>query len=194
MNNGTLSPETVWKAALGDLEMQMTRATFTTWLQGTRALSCADDEFVIGVRNDFAKDWLENRLYDLIARTVSAVMNRPIAVRFVVWSEEVIAPLTTLVRRNGRAAVVPATTPASAPTPSSPCSGWPTATSWSPRRVHRPVPGARNGTGGARRPWSCAPDVTPTAARSRARAAPAVKLPHCAADAGFARRLRPEPV
>ena len=109
MNNGSLSPETVWKAALGDLEMQMTRATFTTWLQGTHALSCAGDEFVIGVRNDFAKDWLENRLYDLIARTVSAVMNRPIAVRFVVWSEEVIAPLTTLVRRNGRATVVPAT-------------------------------------------------------------------------------------
>ena len=56
MNTVTLSPETVWKAALGELEMQMTRATFTTWLQGTRALAWADGEFVIGVRNDFAKD------------------------------------------------------------------------------------------------------------------------------------------
>ena len=42
MNTVTLSPETVWKAALGELEMQMTRATFTTWLQGTRALAWAD--------------------------------------------------------------------------------------------------------------------------------------------------------
>ena len=56
MNTVILSPETVWKAALGELEMQMTRATFTTWLQGTRALAWADGEFVIGVRNDFAKD------------------------------------------------------------------------------------------------------------------------------------------
>ena len=107
MNTGILSPETVWKAALGELEMQMTRATFTTWLQGTRALSCVDGEFVIGVRNDFAKDWLENRLYDLIARTLSGVMNRPVDVRFVVWSDEIIAPKTAMVSQNGRAEVIP---------------------------------------------------------------------------------------
>ncbi len=111
MNIGNLSPETVWKAALGELEMQMTRATFTTWLQGTRALSCVDDEFVIGVRNDFAKDWLENRLYDLIARTLSGVMNRPVDVRFVVWSDEIIAPKTAMVSQNGRAEVIPTLSP-----------------------------------------------------------------------------------
>ena len=107
MNTGNMSPETVWKAALGELEMQMTRATFTTWLQGTRALSCVDGEFVIGVRNDFAKDWLENRLYDLIVRTVSGVMGYPVEVRFVVWSDEIIAPKTTMVSQNGQAEVIP---------------------------------------------------------------------------------------
>ncbi len=82
MNTSTISPDIAWKAALGELEMQMTKATFTTWLQGTRALSCVDDEFVIGVRNDFAKDWLENRLRDLIVRTLSSVINRHVCV---VW-------------------------------------------------------------------------------------------------------------
>jgi len=106
MNKGTLSPETAWKAALGELEMQMTKGTFATWLQGTRALSCVDDEFVIGVRNDFAKDWLENRLYDLIARTLSSVVNRRVGVRFVVWSDEIIAPTTAMVNGNGRADLV----------------------------------------------------------------------------------------
>jgi chromosomal replication initiator protein len=108
MNTITLSPETAWKAALGELEMQMTRATFTTWLQGTRALSWANDEFVIGVRNDFAKDWLENRLYDLIARTLSSVIGRRTLVRFVVWSDEIIAPKTTMTNGNGRVDLVPA--------------------------------------------------------------------------------------
>jgi chromosomal replication initiator protein len=103
-----LSPDTAWKAALGELEMQMTRATFTTWLQGTRALSCADGEFVIGVRNDFAKDWLENRLYDLIARTLSSVVGQRVRVRFVVWSDEIIAPKTAMTNGNGRADLVPA--------------------------------------------------------------------------------------
>ena len=107
MNKGTLSPETAWKAALGELEMQMTKGTFATWLQGTRALSCVDDEFVIGVRNDFAKDWLEGRLYDLIARTLSSVIGQPTRARFVVWTDEIIAPKTTLANGNGRAEVVP---------------------------------------------------------------------------------------
>lgn len=95
-----MSPEIAWKAALGELEMQMTRATFTTWLQGTRALSFDEDEFIIGVRNDFAKDWLENRLYDLVARSLSSVIGHKVRVRFVVWSDEIIAPRTTLVSEN----------------------------------------------------------------------------------------------
>ena len=107
MSTVQLSPETAWKAALGELEMQMTRATFTTWLQGTRALSGADGEFVIGVRNDFAKDWLENRLYDLIVRTLSSVTGQQVRVRFVVWSDEIIAPKTTMSNGNGRAELVP---------------------------------------------------------------------------------------
>jgi len=108
MNTVSLSPETAWKAALGELEMQMTKATFTTWLQGTRALSWADGEFVVGVRNDFAKDWLENRLYDLIIRTLSSVVGQRVLLRFVVWSDEIIAPKTTMTNGNGRADLVPA--------------------------------------------------------------------------------------
>lgn len=108
MGTGTLSPEAVWKAALGELEMQMTRATFTTWLQGTRALSWEEDDFVVGVRNDFAKDWLENRLLDLIERTLSGTANRRLNVRFVVWSDEIIAPSTTMVPANGKVDLKPA--------------------------------------------------------------------------------------
>ncbi len=109
MNASSLNPDTAWKAALGELEMQMTRATFRTWLQGTRALSWADGEFVIGVRSDFAKDWLEHRLYDLIARVLAGVTGRPTRVRFAVWSDEIIAPKTALTNGTGRADVVPLT-------------------------------------------------------------------------------------
>lgn len=101
-----MSPETAWKASLGELEMQMTRATFNTWLLGTKALSCHEDEYVIGVRNDFAKDWLENRLYDVIIRTLSGVVGHPIKVRFVVWSDELIAPRAVMANGNGRVEVI----------------------------------------------------------------------------------------
>ncbi|MCA9872718.1 MAG: chromosomal replication initiator protein DnaA [Anaerolineales bacterium] len=95
-----MSPETAWKATLGELELQMTKATFNTWLKDARLLACEDNEFVIGVRNDYAKDWLENRLQDTILRTLSAIVGQPINIRFVVWSDEIITPAPQVMTGN----------------------------------------------------------------------------------------------
>lgn len=78
--------EQVWQTALGELQMQVTRATFETWLKDTRVLAYEDGEFAIGVHSAFAKDWLENRLLSLIKRTLSRIMGRSVGVSFVVWS------------------------------------------------------------------------------------------------------------
>ena len=91
-----MSPEAAWKATLGELELQMTKATFNTWLRDAHFLSREGNEYVIGVRNDYAKDWLENRLRDTILRTLSAIANERSTVRFVVWSDEIITPPTSL--------------------------------------------------------------------------------------------------
>ncbi len=96
-----MSPETAWKATLGELELQMTKATFNTWLKDARLLACEEDEYVIGVRNDYAKDWLENRLQDTILRTLSAILNQPVSIRFVVWSDEIISPPPPVMTPNG---------------------------------------------------------------------------------------------
>ena len=87
-----MQPEIAWKATLGELELQMTKATFNTWLKDARLLTCDDNEFVIGVRNDYAKDWLDNRLRDTILRTLSTIVGQKMKIRFVVWSDELIAP------------------------------------------------------------------------------------------------------
>ncbi len=77
-------PEIAWKATLGELELQMTKATFNTWLKDARLLACDEGEYVVGVRNDYAKDWLENRLQGAILRTLTAIVDEPVSVRFVV--------------------------------------------------------------------------------------------------------------
>ena len=102
-----MTPESAWKATLGELELQMTKATFNTWLKDARLLANEENEYVIGVRNDYAKDWLENRLYDTILRTLSAIVRKEVAIRFVVWSDELIAPptkvgLTNKKTKNGQ--------------------------------------------------------------------------------------------
>lgn len=73
----------------------MTKATFNTWLKDARLLGQEEDEYIIGVRNDYAKDWLENRLHDTILRTLSAIVGQPVTLRFVVWSDEIIAAPAT---------------------------------------------------------------------------------------------------
>lgn len=97
-----MSPETAWKATLGELELQMTKATFNTWLKDARLIASEENEFVIGVRNDYARDWLENRLKDTILRTLSAIIGRRVHVRFVVSSDEIIPP-PSAAKMNGAA-------------------------------------------------------------------------------------------
>lgn len=87
-----MNAESAWNATLGELQLQMTKATFNTWLSDARLLANENGEYVIGVRNDYAKDWLENRLRDTINRTISSIVGKPILTRFVVWSDEIIAP------------------------------------------------------------------------------------------------------
>ncbi len=79
-----MSPEIAWKATLGELELQMTGATFNTWLKDTRLVSAEEDTYVIGVRNPYARDWLENRLKRTIVRTMANIIGRKPTVSFVV--------------------------------------------------------------------------------------------------------------
>ena len=81
-----MSPKKAWKATLGELELQMTKATFNTWLKDAHLLECHENQYLIGVRNDYAKDWLENRLQDTILRTLSSVVGQEAELRFVVSS------------------------------------------------------------------------------------------------------------
>lgn len=74
----------IWQAALGELELQMTKATFDTWLRDTSLISYEDGTFVIGVYSAYAKDWLENRLLTTIKRTLANLMGRSVEVKFAV--------------------------------------------------------------------------------------------------------------
>ncbi|MGD2143141.1 MAG: chromosomal replication initiator protein DnaA [Anaerolineae bacterium] len=78
----------IWSAALGELQLQMTQATFETWLRDSRLVKCEDGTFVIAVKSGYAKDWLEHRLLSTIKRTLIRLAGRTVDVRFVVGSDE----------------------------------------------------------------------------------------------------------
>ena len=81
-------PDLIWAATLGELQLQMTQATFDTWLRDSTFLKCEDGAFIIAVKTGYAKDWLETRLLAMIKRTLARQTGRPTEIRFVVWGAE----------------------------------------------------------------------------------------------------------
>jgi len=59
-----------WRASLGELQLQMTKATFDTWLRNTDA-RVKDGIVTIYCETDSAVDWLTNRLYHVVLRTLA---------------------------------------------------------------------------------------------------------------------------
>ena len=80
-----MKPDHAWQAALGQLEMEMSKAAFDTWARDTELLTYEDGSFVIGVQNAYARDWLHSRLSSKVTRMLTGMMNRTVEVRFVVW-------------------------------------------------------------------------------------------------------------
>ncbi len=74
-----------WQAALGQLQLEMPKAAFDTWVRGSELITYEDGAFTIGVKNAYARDWLEDRLSSTVAKLLSGIMNRTVAVRFTVW-------------------------------------------------------------------------------------------------------------
>jgi len=73
-----------WQTVLGQLQMEMPRAAFDTWVRDTKALSFEDGVLRIGVRNAYARDWLESRLSSTVSRLLIGIMNQTVEVDFVV--------------------------------------------------------------------------------------------------------------
>jgi chromosomal replication initiator protein len=85
-----LEPHAVWQMLLGELELQMPSATFNTWVRDTWVIGYEDGEFIIGLPNAYARDWLENRLRYKIKRTLTTIMQRQVQVTFQITPRQVV--------------------------------------------------------------------------------------------------------
>ena len=80
-----MKAEQAWQAALGQLQMELPKTTFDTWVRDTELVAYEDGNFIIGVQNPYARDWLEGRLVSTATRLLTGLMNRTVEVRFTVW-------------------------------------------------------------------------------------------------------------
>ena len=81
------SSREIWEAVLGELQVQVNKPNFDTWLKDTIGVKYQDEVFVIGAPNAFVAEWLESRLNSLIKKTLSSIIGKHVNIQF-----EVVKP------------------------------------------------------------------------------------------------------
>jgi chromosomal replication initiator protein len=83
-----MNAEQTWQSVLGQLQMEMPRASFDTWVRDTKPVSYQDGMLTVGVRNAYARDWLENRLATTVNRLLFGITSSSVDVKFIVSGTE----------------------------------------------------------------------------------------------------------
>jgi len=84
-----MNAEQAWQSVLGQLQMEMPRASFDTWVRDTKPVSYKDGTLTVGVRNAYARDWLDSRLASTVSRLLLGIMNASVSVNFIVNGNEI---------------------------------------------------------------------------------------------------------
>ncbi len=80
-----MNAEQAWQSALGQLQMEMPKASYDTWVRDTSVVASDNNSITVGVRNAYARDWLESRLTENVKHLLGGITNREMDVKFIVW-------------------------------------------------------------------------------------------------------------
>lgn len=78
VNNSEVELEKLWKTALGELEIVLSKGIFTTWFTRTVLDSADDGVFTVGVPSFFYRDWLTKNYLSTIIKALEKASNLPV--------------------------------------------------------------------------------------------------------------------
>jgi len=81
----------LWQAVLGELELSLSKANFTTWFKNTFISSLEEERVVISVPNTFTKAWLEKKYNPNILTSIQTISSLP--VKEIVYKVDVRPPV-----------------------------------------------------------------------------------------------------
>jgi len=80
----------LWQAVLGELELSLSKANFTTWFKNTFLVTQVGTDMCVGVPNAFTKAWLEKKYHKEILQSLQNLTDN--AVRTVSYRVETRVP------------------------------------------------------------------------------------------------------
>ncbi len=88
----TRTPQEIWETALGELQLQVSQPNYRTWFSRTAGLSYRDGQFVVGVPNAFAAEYLEQNQRSLIEKALIGLTSPDVRIVFQVNGKRRAAP------------------------------------------------------------------------------------------------------
>ncbi len=85
---GARSAQQIWEIALGELQIEVNKPNYRTWLGKTTGLSYEGDQFVIGVPNTFVAEYLDKNQRSLIEKVLTGLLQDEVEVHFRVAAKE----------------------------------------------------------------------------------------------------------
>ncbi|GAJ05492.1 unnamed protein product, partial [marine sediment metagenome] len=108
------SAQELWEAALGELQLQVSKANYRTWLEKTVGLALENGQFIVGVPNTFIAEYLEQNQRSLIEKHLTALIQNDTRVVFQIGTEQQnstyhhgLHPQTTATRPEGKPTLNP---------------------------------------------------------------------------------------
>ena len=79
----------LWETALGEIELQISRPNYVTWLKNSSLVDKQDGVVLVSLPNNFAKEWVENKYHKIILGALRNLDETTKKVQFTVHSKPV---------------------------------------------------------------------------------------------------------
>jgi chromosomal replication initiator protein len=77
-----------WEKALGDIELQVSKPNFVTWFKNSKVIDKKDGLVVIGLPNNFAKEWVEKKYDKVILGSLRSLDETVKKIEFIIYSQK----------------------------------------------------------------------------------------------------------
>jgi chromosomal replication initiator protein len=83
-----MNTKELWNKCLSEVELNISRANFTTWFKNTSIIKEDGGVIYVGVPNEFVKDWLYNKFNKLILKTLIGYEENVRGVEYIIHRQE----------------------------------------------------------------------------------------------------------
>jgi len=83
-------PHQTWRSVIDELALSLDPAVYNSFVRDTWVIAYEDGEFIIGLPNAYAHDWVSSRLKNTITRKLHSHMKRSVQTTFRVQSPKVV--------------------------------------------------------------------------------------------------------